>query len=152
MIWLLRHGDAEEADDDDAARRLTESGERQAEAAGRALEALEADVVACLTSPKVRARDMARITCRGLGVEVEETELLRGGDFDPQQVAGQASAHGGRAGNVLLVGHEPDLSRAIEAATGARVKLRKGGLAAIEDGTLTALLTPTQLGAIAAPR
>jgi phosphohistidine phosphatase SixA len=37
MIWLLRHGDAEEAAEDDAARRLTESGKRQAEAAGRAL-------------------------------------------------------------------------------------------------------------------
>jgi phosphohistidine phosphatase len=71
MIWLLRHGDAEEAAEDDAARRLTESGERQAEAAGRALEALEAGVGACLTSPKVRARDMARIACRGLGVEVK---------------------------------------------------------------------------------
>jgi phosphohistidine phosphatase len=152
MIWLLRHGDAEEAAEDDAARRLTESGERQAEAAGRALEALEAGVGACLTSPKVRARDMARIACRGLSVEAKETELLRGGDFDPQRVAGQASGQGGQAGNVLLVGHEPDLSHAIEAATGARVKLRKGGLAAIEDGTLIALLTPTQLGAIAAPR
>jgi phosphohistidine phosphatase len=95
---------------------------------------------------------MARIACRRLGVEVEETELLRGGDFDPQQVAGQAGGQGGEAGNVLLVGHEPDLSHAIQAATGARVNLRKGGLAAIEDGTLIALLTPTQLGAIAAPR
>jgi phosphohistidine phosphatase len=145
MIWLLRHGDAEETAEDDAARRLTEKGERQAEDAGRALEALEAGVGACLTSPKVRARDMAHIACRGLGVQVEETELLRGGDFDPQQVAG-------RRGNVLLVGHEPDLSHAIKAATGARVKLKKGGLAAIEDGTLIALLTPAQLGAIAAGR
>ncbi len=145
MIWLLRHGDAEETAEDDAARRLTENGERQAEAAGRALEVLDAGVGACLTSPKVRARDMARIACRALGVEVEETELLRGGDFDPQRVAGQAT-------NVLLVGHEPDLSRAIQEATGARVKLKKGGLAVIEDGTLLALLTPAQLGAIAAAR
>jgi phosphohistidine phosphatase len=152
MIWLLRHGDAVQDAEDDAARRLTENGERQAKAAGRALEALEAGVGACLTSPKVRARDMAHIACRGLGVEVEETELLRGGKFDPQQVADQASAQGGRAGNVLLVGHEPDLSQAIETVTGARVKLKKGGLAAIEDGTLIALLTPAQLGAIAAAR
>lgn len=152
MIWLLRHGDAEDAAEDDAARRLTESGTRQAEVAGRALKALEAGVDACLTSPKVRARDMARIACRELGVGVKETESLRGGDFDLEQVAGQASAQGGQAGTVLLVGHEPDLSHGIEATTGARVKLRKGGLAAIEDGTLIALLTPTQLGAIAAPR
>jgi phosphohistidine phosphatase len=153
MIWLLRHGDAEEAaEDGDAARRLTENGERQAEAAGRALEAIEADIRACLTSPKARARDMARIACRGLGVEVEETELLRGGDFDPHQVAGAAPAEGDRAGNVLLVGHEPDLSRAIEAVTGARVELKKGSLAAIDGGTLIALLTPAQLAAIARAR
>ena len=151
MSWMLRPGDAEEAGEDDAARRLTESGERQAEAAGRALGALEAGIGACLTSPKVRARDMAHIACRELGVKVRETEWLGGGDFDLERVAGKARARGGLAGNVLLVGHEPDLSRAIEAATGARVKLKKGGLAAIEDGTLTALLTPTQLGAIAIP-
>jgi phosphohistidine phosphatase len=152
MIWLLRHGDAEEAAEDDAGRRLTENGERQAEVAGRSLEALGADVGACLTSPKVRARDTARIACRELGVEVEESDVLRGGDFDPQQLAAQAAANRGRTGNLLLVGHEPDLSHAIEAVTGARVELKKGGLAAIEDGALIALLTPSQLGAIAALR
>jgi phosphohistidine phosphatase len=150
MIWLLRHGDAEEAAEDDAARRLTEQGERQAEVAGRALETIDGGIDVCLTSPKIRARDTARIACRGLGVEVEETELLRGGDFDLQEVAGETAAGDSRAGDVLLVGHEPDLSNAIAAATGAKVKLRKGGLAAVEDGSLIALLTPTQLDAIAA--
>jgi phosphohistidine phosphatase len=152
MIWLLRHGDAEDADGDDDARQLTDEGKRQAEAAGRALEALDAGIGACLASPKVRARDMARIACRGLGVEPEETELLRGGGFDPQEVAGPEASAAGPAGNVLLVGHEPDLSQAIQAATGASVKLKKGGLAAIEDGALIALLTPAQLAAIAAAR
>jgi phosphohistidine phosphatase len=145
MIWLLRHGDAEDAAADDDARRLTRDGERQAEAAGRALAALEVGVEACLTSPKVRARDTARIVCREVGVDLEEAEALRGGDFDPADLAA------GR-GDLLLVGHEPDLSRAIQVETGARVKLRKGGLAAIEEGTLTALLGPAQLRAIAAGR
>ena len=145
MIWLLRHGDAEEAAEDDDARRLTREGEHQAEAAGVALAALEVGIATCLTSPKVRARDTARIVCRELGAEVEETEALRGGDFDPAELAA------GR-GNVLLVGHEPDFSRAIRSATGARVKLKKGGLAAIEEGTLLALLEPAQLRAIAAAR
>jgi phosphohistidine phosphatase len=145
MIWLLRHGDAEEAVEDDDSRRLTESGVRQADAAGRAIAALEISVDACMTSPKVRARDMARIVCRELGVEVAETEALRGGDFDPVDLAE------GR-GEVLLVGHEPDLSRAIQATTGARVKLRKGGLAGMDDGLLVSLLGPGELGAIAASR
>jgi phosphohistidine phosphatase len=145
MIWLLRHGDAEEAVEDDDSRRLTESGVRQADAAGRAIAALKIGVDACLTSPKVRARDMARIVCRELGVEAVETEALRGGDFDPVDLAE------GR-GEVLLVGHEPDLSRAVQATTGARVKLRKGGLAGMDDGLLVSLLGPGELGAIAASR
>jgi phosphohistidine phosphatase len=145
VIWLLRHGDAEDSASDDASRRLTEKGERQAEVAGRALAALEAKLDACLTSPKLRARDTARIACGELGVEVKEAEALRGGDFDPEDIAAGL-------GDVLLVGHEPDFSRAIQMATGARVQLKKGGLAAIDDGTLIALLRPTQLRAIARTR
>jgi phosphohistidine phosphatase len=144
MIWLLRHGDAEDAAEDDDARRLTQKGERQAEAAGRAIAALEPSIESCLTSPKVRARDTARIVCRELRIDVEEAEALRGGDFDPMELAA------GR--DVLLVGHEPDFSRAIRATTGARVELKKGGLAAIEDGTLIALLDSAQLRAIAGGR
>ncbi|MFP5388118.1 MAG: histidine phosphatase family protein, partial [Thermoleophilia bacterium] len=53
MIYLLRHGEAEEGVGDDAARRLTPKGERQARAAGEALAALASAVDACLTSPKV---------------------------------------------------------------------------------------------------
>jgi len=143
VIWLLRHGDAEDSAEDDASRRLTNKGERQSRMAGKALAALEVKIDACLTSPKARALDTAQIACRALGVDVEEADALRGGDFDPQELAA------GR-GDVLLVGHEPDFSRAIEAATGARVDLKKGGVAAIEDGTLITLLRPAQLRAIAA--
>jgi phosphohistidine phosphatase len=145
MIWLLRHGDAEHETDEDAARRLTEKGERQSKVAGRALAALGANLDACLASPKVRARDTARIAGGELGLEVEEIDALRGGDFDPVELAA------GR-GDVLLVGHEPDFSRAIGAVTGARVDLKKGGLAAIEEGTLVSLLRPAQLRAIAKAR
>lgn len=143
MIWLLRHGDTEEGADD-AARKLTEAGERQADIAGRALSRLGAELDACVSSPKVRALDTARIACRHLGLEPEATDALAGGDFDPVAVA--ASAGGG---NVLLVGHEPDFSGAINATTGGRVEIKKGGLAAIEDGALVTLLRPAQIDAIA---
>jgi phosphohistidine phosphatase len=152
MIWMLRHGDAEDSAENDDARRLTEKGERQAEAAGGALTGLGVSLDACLTSPKIRARDTARIVGRELGVEVDETEALRGGDFDPEQVAGQVRIQGRGPATVLLVGHEPDLSHAIDAATGTRVQLKKGGLAAIEGGTLIVLLGSGQLRAIASPR
>ncbi len=142
MIYLLRHGDAEEGRGDDAARRLTLKGERQAEAAGRALVALAAKPDACLTSPKVRAADTARLACEALELEPEVCEELRGGPFD------SASLAAGR-GDVLLVGHEPDFSNEVARLTGAKVKLRKGGLAIVDGGTLLALLRPKDLVAIA---
>ena len=52
-------------------------------------------------------------------------------------------------GDVLLVGHEPDFSDAIGDATGASVKLKKGGLAAVEDGVLHVLARPADLKRIA---
>jgi phosphohistidine phosphatase len=146
VIWLLRHGDAESGSDD-AARRLTGEGERQAEEAGRALAALGIRLDACLTSPKVRAMDTALLACRHLGVEPEAADELAGGPFDPEEVA-TGAASGGR-GDLLLVGHEPDISDAIARTTGARVKVKKGGVAALSEGVLHALLRPDELGAIA---
>jgi phosphohistidine phosphatase len=141
VIWLLRHGDAESQGDDDA-RKLTAKGESQAENAGRALAALGIRLDACLSSPKVRALDTASIACRSLGVEPEPTEALAGDGFDPAALAA------GRD-ETLMVGHDPDFSRAIAQATGARVEMKKGGLAGIEDGTLITLLRPEQLALIA---
>lgn len=143
MIWLLRHGDAEAGEGKpDAERELTAKGERQSRDAGAALKALGVSVDACISSPKVRARDTARLACEPLGVEAEEDERLAGGDFDPLEIAA------GR-GDVILVGHEPDFSRAVAAVTGSRVKMRKGGVAAIDDHLLHALYRPKDLRAIA---
>src|SRR4051812_3846308 len=142
MIYLLRHGEAEEGLGDDAARRLTPKGERQARAAGDALAALATAVDACLTSPKVRAADTARLACEALEPEPEVAEELRGGSFDSAVLAA------GR-GDVLLVGHEPDLSAEVARLTGANVKLRKGGLAIVDGSVLVALLRPKDLAAIA---
>lgn len=142
MIYLLRHGDAEKRNGDDAARRLTAKGERQSRAAGQALAALGEEIDACLTSPKVRTADTARLACESLGLEPEVAGELAGGDFDSLALAA------GR-GNVLLVGHEPDFSDEIARLTG-RVKLHKGGLAIVDGSTLTALLRPADLRRIAA--
>jgi phosphohistidine phosphatase len=143
VIYLLRHGDAEKGDGDDDARRLTAKGERQARTAGRALAALGADLDACLTSPKLRAAETARLACEPLGLEPEVAEELRGGGFDSLALAA------GR-GDVLLVGHEPSLSDEVARLTGGRVKLRKGGIAIVDGSTLMALLRPGDLDRIAA--
>ena len=142
MIYLLRHGTAEEgASKDDAERELTDEGRSESDAAGRALAILARDLEGCLSSPKVRARDTARIACEHLGLEVEETDELRGGPVDLLALSA------GR-GDLLLVGHEPDFSNAVAAVTGAQVKLRKGGIAAVEGRLLHLLLGPAALAAI----
>ena len=138
MIWLLRHGDAEDLAADDASRELTAKGERQARAAGAALAALGVEIDCCLSSPKVRAVQTARLACEPLGVQPELAEALRGGDFDPGELAA------GR-GEVLLVGHEPDFSRAIQLVTGGRAEIKKGGLAALDGSALITLMRPAAL-------
>ena len=143
MIWLLRHGDAEPGEGKpDAERDLTEKGERQSRNAGKALKELGVELEVCLTSPKVRARRTAELACESLGAPIEEDERLAGGDFDPLELAAGHS-------EVMLVGHEPDFSQAVAMATGSRVKMRKGGIAAIDEHLLHALYRPKDLKRIA---
>ena len=143
MIWLLRHAHAADGSPD-ADRPLTEKGERQARAAGRALKALGVEIDACLTSPKLRAADTARLACEALGVEAMHEPLLAGGPFDPNALAA------GLGDEVLLVGHDPDFSMAVHDLTGAQVRMKKGGLAGVEKGELMVLLRPDELARIGA--
>jgi phosphohistidine phosphatase len=145
VLWLLRHGDAAEGSPD-AERPLTKKGEKQARAAGQALAALGVKVEACLTSPKVRAADTARLACEPLGAEPELEPKLAGGPFDAEALAA------GLGDNVLLVGHDPDFSMAVHALTGAQVRMKKGGLAGVEKGELMVLLRPSETAAIAGSR
>jgi phosphohistidine phosphatase len=143
VIWLLRHGDAEDGSGrPDAERELTEKGEAQSVTAGKALKALGVKLDVCLTSPKVRAKRTADLACAPLDCAVEVDDRLAGGDFDPLEVAA------GR-GEVMLVGHEPDFSSAVALVTGSRVKMKKGGIAALDDHILHLLLRPKDLKRIA---
>jgi phosphohistidine phosphatase len=132
MIWLLRHGEAEDGSPD-AERKLTEKGEHQSRVAGAALKKLGVSLDACLASPKVRAADTAKIACKVLGVDVQLEPKLAGGPFDADE----------------LVGHDPDFSMAVHGLTGAQVRMKKGGLAGIDRGELKVLLRPAELEAMA---
>ncbi len=142
MIWLLRHGDAADGSPD-AERPLTDEGREQSRAAGAALRLLGVEVDACLTSPKVRAADTARLACAELGVEPRLEPKLAGGPFDAEALAA------GLGENILLVGHDPDFSMAVYSLTGAQVRMSKGGLAGIEKGELMVLLRSRDLKRIA---
>jgi phosphohistidine phosphatase len=142
VIWLLRHGDAEDGSPD-AQRPLTDKGRAQAKTAGSALATLGVELDACLTSPRVRALDTAKLACEPLGLEPEIDERLSGGRLDPEELAA------GHGDDVLLVGHEPDFSDAIARVGGGCVDMKKGGLAALDSGTLRVLLRPKELRSIA---
>ena len=143
MIWLLRHAEAEDGSPD-AERKLTPEGREQARAAGAALTVMGVEFDACLASPRVRAWDTARLVCESLGIEPIEEKALRGGPFDPVELAlGQDGE------SILMVGHDPDLSLAVHDMTGAQVRMPKCGIAAIDRGELKALLRPEDLQALA---
>jgi phosphohistidine phosphatase len=152
QLWFLRHGEAvphgAKADSD---RELTPRGERQAQAAGQAFAKLGLEFEACYSSPKVRARDTARLACEPAGVNFEEVSSLAGG-FDLDDLRELLHAHEDDA-RVLLVGHEPDFSQVVHDLTGARMDLKKGGVAAVRadgsSGELLALLRPRELESLA---
>ena len=144
QLWFLRHGEAEPHDArPDHDRRLTKRGEDQARAAGRTLAALKIEFQAVFTSPKVRARETAVLACEALGVEpIEEASLTSG--FDERD-ARELAAAGDR---VLVVGHEPDFTQVVHDLTGARIDLKKGGIAAVAmdgRGELVVLLRPREI-------
>jgi phosphohistidine phosphatase len=142
VIWLLRHGDAEDGSPD-AERKLTEKGREQARAACAALSVLDVHLDACVSSPKVRALETARLACEPLGLEPVTDSRLEGGPFDPGEFVSEYGE------DVMLVGHDPDFSMAVHKTTGAQVRLKKGGLAVVDRGELVLLMRPSELAAIA---
>jgi phosphohistidine phosphatase len=156
QLWLLRHADAEpHGTRADSERRLTERGERQARLAGVALGRLHVRVDAVLVSPKVRAQQTAELASEsweeGQKAHPQTHPPLAEG-FDAAQAL-DALAGMQPEGNLMVVGHEPDLSGVVGELTGARVDLKKGGLAVVRlgggGGELVVLLRPRELALIA---
>jgi phosphohistidine phosphatase len=156
QLWLLRHAEAEpHGTRADAERRLTERGEQQARAAGEALRRLGASFEAVLFSPRVRARKTAELAAQAWS---EEQRALLGehaplaGGFNAEQALAALAGLSADA-RVLLVGHEPDLSRVVGELTGARADVKKGGLAVVRlegaGGELVVLMRPRELALIA---
>lgn len=151
QLWFLRHGEAEPHDArPDPERRLTPRGEEQSRAAGRALAALELRFQLAVTSPRVRARDTLRLACESLGCEpVVHKPLSKGFDADAALELARAA---GADRRVLLVGHNPDFEHVVHELTGARVHLKKGGVAAVRlderRGTLLVALRPREIARI----
>jgi phosphohistidine phosphatase len=156
QLWLLRHAEAEpHGTRTDAERRLTERGEQQARAAGLALTRMGVDFASVLFSPKVRARATAELAAESWSERqraLPSALAALGGGFDATQALDAITAVPAD-GRLLLVGHEPDLSRVVGELTGARADVKKGGLAVVRldgaGGELVALMRPRELALIA---
>ncbi|MBN2711486.1 MAG: phosphohistidine phosphatase SixA [Planctomycetes bacterium] len=110
-LIVVRHADAEHETRPDFDRKLTLKGEKQSARIGKFLAALGVWPDRIITSPLVRARQTADLAAALLkpekGVEVDE-RLACG--MQPDDV--YAMLHECDAGAcVMIVGHEPDLSR-----------------------------------------
>jgi phosphohistidine phosphatase len=157
QLWLLRHADAEpHGTRVDAQRQLTPRGEEQARAAGVAMARLGVVFEEVLYSPKVRARSTAELAAEGWSEEqratLHEYPALAGG-FAAGDALDALAAVPADSGRLLLIGHEPDLSGLASALSGARIDLKKGGLAVLRlegaGGELVVLLRPRELALIA---
>jgi phosphohistidine phosphatase len=160
-IYVLRHGIAVERGTPgykkDSDRPLTKEGEEKLYQIAQAMLAMDLKFDLILSSPYVRAAKTAQIVASELDEEVTFTEFLEPGG-NPLGLISQINDE--KPQRVLLVGHEPDLSRLISllisGATAAAIELKKGGLCKMSTdklifgqcATLNWLLTPKQLRAL----
>ncbi len=158
-LFVLRHGKAGQSsgEPDDSERALTTPGREEIRDIARWMrrERFRFDVIA--SSPLIRASETAGIVARILDRKdrlVIWEELAPGGD--PDTVCYRAAQSGNEV-DILIVGHEPDLSgmvgRIISRSGPASLVIAKGGLAKIRNfsferqpsGDLQWLLTPKQM-------
>jgi len=162
MLSLLRHGIAvargSSGDEDDAERSLTAKGERRMRRSAEGMLALGLTYDLILSSPYLRARQTADIVAQTLktaeGIHLSDTLTPAG---SPRQLLVALHTDYRERQEVLLVGHEPYLSRLISTLlTGGpnlSVVMKKGGLCTLDVETLrfgrcaslVSLLTPSQL-------
>jgi len=169
-LFILRHGIAVERDPksfpDDSRRPLTLKGEDRIRLVCDAIQGLDISFDQILSSPFLRARQTADIVASELNLRDVlgfRDELKPGGDF--KALIRQINLLRPAPENVLLVGHEPDLSHLISQLISgqgeALIDLKKGGFAKLEIkerlrparcATLNWLLTPKQMALMVVSR
>jgi phosphohistidine phosphatase len=163
-LFLLRHGIAAPRDSrrypGDRDRPLTRLGKRKLEEQARGMAALGIAFDLILTSPLARADETARIVASGMRSPPAVRSLpALSPEGDPGAVLSAVASHG-RLRRILLVGHEPGLSRlaglmVLGGELGLPLEFKKGGLCRIDfqagarsgSGTLVYHLMPRILRA-----
>lgn len=133
-LYLLRHAEAIDHEEKDAARYLTDKGISQAKAVARFCRdfGIVPDII--LTSPYRRAEQTADIVARKTGAKLAVAPFLISG-MEPNQAIDELQVYSNLPG-VMLVGHEPDFSHLAATLLGLpearRLHLRKASLTYLE--------------------
>jgi phosphohistidine phosphatase len=154
-LYFLRHahaGDPEAWTGDDAARPLSDKGEKQAERLGTFLAGIGFTPDAIISSPKLRAAQTAEIVARHLGIQISFDDRLAGA-FEVETLE-TLLGDAGDPVRPVVVGHDPDFSDVLAELSGAsRLPMPKGALARVDierplragGGTLHWLVPPDLL-------
>lgn len=160
-VYLLRHGIAVEREDwksnDDSSRPLTREGEKQLKKISRALGKMDLKFDLILSSPHERAK-------RTAGIVADESHLEKMLKFsddltpegDLENLIGEINKLKPQPENLLLVGHEPYLSKltsllvsesdiAMDFKKAGLCKLKTDGLQFGRCAKFCWLLTPKQM-------
>jgi phosphohistidine phosphatase len=157
-LYILRHGIAVERGSPgykkDGDRPLTKEGEEKMRQIAEAMLVMDLKFDLILSSPYIRAEQTARIVATELDEDVTFTEFLLPNANALELIR---EINDEKPQRVLLVGHEPDLSRLasllVTGASDATIELKKGGLCKLtldklafaQCATLNWLLTPRLL-------
>jgi len=161
-VYILRHGIAvargAEGYEQDEARPLTAKGERRMWRIADAMAEMGLSFDLILSSPYLRARQTAEIVAEAFKVQ-KRLQLCDelAADHEPADAIAFLQGIKPQPENVLVVGHEPYLSRLISLLVagnvGCSVELKKGGLCELTVDSLKAgrcatldwLVTPWQM-------
>lgn len=157
-LYILRHTKAENriGGQDRQERQLTTSGKKQANQIAKFISKKWIKIDCIFSSPYVRTLETAQIIHHQLdrNTPLQEVDWLtidenseRKLDFVIREAMPDINACNW---DVLLVGHEPNISRLIAQITGGSIKVRKGALVCIEleyhtnslSGKLCWMITP----------
>jgi phosphohistidine phosphatase len=161
-LYLLRHGIAVDPSSPrfakDAERPLTPKGRRRLQQVAEAMSVMKISFDVVLSSPYLRAKQTAEIVAKPLKRQKKlkfTDELVPGGN--PKSLIQHLNELRPMPKNILLVGHEPYLSKLIALLTAGNtnmeIDLKKGGLCKLETdslrygrcATLEFLLAPRQM-------
>jgi phosphohistidine phosphatase len=162
IVYVLRHGIAATRGDSayplDSDRPLTAKGIKRMRRVADGMRRLKVSFDVILTSPYKRALETAFVIGRqyGVGEAIQTCSALRA-EILPEEVIRVLHEKYASSRELLLVGHEPQLSTLISTLTSgsasARPLLKKGGICKLQVDKLEAgkcatllwLLTPRQL-------